>query len=238
MQLKSGMLDEEEILAMNATYAIASSIEDFKPIKIPRNYFHKIKCESFSTEGFSHLPFPQVFLEFEKPFGSLNYSGCAILKHEKGVTIHLFSKDCLKAIEDTRNGFAVAQHIRISHGENVQSKDVGGAIADVLANIQNIMKVFSSDNVKIIKTEYRNSKKEKKKVKKGCKLPEHYYEIEVDGKRVMYDKDYQKGGRSLSYSFDVRGHFRTYAKTKKRIWIEPYRKGNGVYIPKSYKLTR
>ena len=234
-QFASGMLNEKDNASLYATYALAANIDQFKPIKIPANYFHDIMAESLTIEDFRALPFESVFLEFEKPFGELKYSCCTIIRGRDGISMHFLSKESLNAIKNNAEDFALAHHLPIYPDEEIFLRDLQEPVAKILSNIKNILNVFDSDNVKIMKSEYRHSKKERRRSKGGYKLPEHYYEIEVDGERVKYEKDYQQSGRTVSYMFDVRGHFRTYKNGKKK-WIAPYKKGSGVYIPRSYKL--
>lgn len=69
-----------------------------------------------------------------------------------------------------------------------------------------------------------------------------YYILHVTQPRVLPRKRGVGSGRGYAYEFDVRGHFRFLQSEhykKKRwsnIWIPPYRKGQGLYTPKTYEM--
>jgi hypothetical protein len=121
-------------------------------------------------------------------------------------------------------------------------------IEDCLSNLLNltinlINFINSNDTVECAPMWGSMKRKAKYEKKYNNKLPPDFYMI-----RLKYPKAVVVGGEqgesksAYGYQFDVKGHFRTLLHkrwTHKRgqvIWIPPFKKGKGLYIPKDYSV--
>ena len=128
---------------------------------------------------------------------------------------------------------------------NLYEKPINGVTRGItkLMNLTiNLINFINSNETVEYAPIYKSNKQQKKYFQKtGKKLPPLFYLL-----KVKYPKEYIIGGvkgqphSGYSYQFDVRGFFR-YLKSprykNKRgqiIWINSFKKGRGVYIPKNY----
>lgn len=93
--------------------------------------------------------------------------------------------------------------------------------------------------------EYREHKRSTKNIerrkKQGKPIIPSTFTVRINGKLKLYIDEISRGNKfHFSHRFWVRGHFRTLSskryKEKKRIWILPYIKGEGILFDKSYKI--
>jgi len=122
----------------------------------------------------------------------------------------------------------------LSLGEQSASKLVSFAI--------NLILFITSSNVQYVP--YRGgSKSEYKRERKGLspKKPEFYW-CRIHYPSILEEKPElaQRLHVGYNHTFDVRGHFRYLQsnrfKNKRgmRVWISPFKKGHGIYVPKQY----
>jgi len=108
----------------------------------------------------------------------------------------------------------------------------------------NIVRFVNFPNV-ILKEHNRTEANIKRRLKKGKITTPKFIIVKLTGELQKYIDDvYEKPkfGWHYTYSFDVKGHYRNlinprYKKTKK-IWIEPFVKGEGKKIESLYKIQR
>lgn len=100
------------------------------------------------------------------------------------------------------------------------------------------------NNPEVEYVEHKRSEKNiQRRLKQGRPVIPSSMTIRVNGKLKQYIDNLKSGEQfHFNYRFFVRGHFRNLSsnryKTKKRIWILPFIKGEGVLIDKSYKVIK
>lgn len=139
---------------------------------------------------------------------------------------------------------------------NIEDKELEGSKVKVLENdttdkkardfvhkfFLNFINFVNSPDVSYVEQK-RSEKNIQRKRKEGKVAIPSSFKIYLSGQvREYIDKITSGGNFHFNYRFWVRGHFRNlnsqrYSE-KKRIWIMPYIKGDGVLINKSYKLNK
>lgn len=96
---------------------------------------------------------------------------------------------------------------------------------------------INCDNVELSRVE-TSAKVNAKRIRKGKKELKPYYTVRVSKRHTEAGDGAGAGkGRSVSFRFDVRGHFRNY-KSGKVIWVNSHQRGlkHERYIPKAYRV--
>lgn len=89
----------------------------------------------------------------------------------------------------------------------------------------------------------RNQKSIERRIRRGIPIISSTVSITLTGKLKKYIDELSSGKKfQYDYRFWVRGHFRDLQhsryKEKKRIWILPFVKGEGILIEKTYKIKK
>ncbi|NYZ78416.1 hypothetical protein H0N96_03375 [Candidatus Micrarchaeota archaeon] len=104
----------------------------------------------------------------------------------------------------------------------------------------NCINFLNATNVE--KIPYERETEDEKRESHFKQLPADYYLCKVNITKEVVEAAKRLTGHKANYrfEFDVRGHFRKLISDKfkikkgQRVWIKPYKKGSGVYIPKTY----
>jgi len=197
----------------------------------------------------ANLPFPSMLIEFNESLPTL--------EPEKYWVIYLqeFAKDITpdkkrryKAYLITEDFVEIWKYFDEDwtpiYTDGDKTKDRLGEKGIQL--IWGVLALLNSEN--IIKKQYLGkTSSDREAVKNGTRLPEPFYICQVEDPATKY-LDLKRFNRAVrdgyNFEFDVRGHWRHLNSEKyttkkgEKIWISPYKKGHGVYIPKRYAYER
>ena len=202
-----------------------------------------------------HLPFNNIFFEYNMNFKDLNIIGFHITKDKFGVTItiHYLKEDNILSqhieffdefgkenpIEDAFLKDRTKLTAKLNKIDLIKNKDKR-YIRNFFCNFLDFLNCPDVDIVVVERTEKEN----RKRVLVGKNPTPSQTFIRVKGKLKIYLKELHSGGYfNYSHKLWVRGHFRTLRSDKwknkqgTKIWIVPYIKGKGVLINKPYEVS-
>jgi len=213
----------------------------------------------YPKEPLLNVPFERCFIEFNPPIIANNFD-----KNEERRPEFQQIKEDLHKIggvyfstlppnNDPYMGFwfnpegnFILLDIQFGKGENtgLKQKSIVVKARSITTLTENLLTFLNCRNVHL-KPEGTSRKHNKKLILQGqSPIPPPYYICHVDIPKFIYKKELKSGVRRIfNYRFDVRGHFRSLVSPKwthkrgQMIWIPPYVKGSGEYIPKTYEFA-
>lgn len=198
--------------------------EDIKDLMLATKHSGPLQSEM-------KLPFSDIFLEV-RPFYIKEELIEGIMLHEnnnKEIYYSLKRRNSKEINFDTVN---ISNPQRNDPSKMTLSKQTKSKIESF---VKNIITLFNSREVVVTMVE-RSEKNIQRRIKQGKKpLPPRLI-VSVPLYLKEYMNDLKQGQHSkFSHRFWVRGHWRTY-KSKHKVWIKPYIKGEGLLIEKKYVL--
>jgi len=110
--------------------------------------------------------------------------------------------------------------------------------------ILKILTIINAKNTELVKVDRWTVPRKHKYLGTITKqAPEPFYILKIKVPKPRYNNNGKEHieHRNYSHAFDVRGHFRHLIakryKQKQVIWISPHKKGEGIYIPKTYEFV-
>ncbi|KKM92293.1 hypothetical protein LCGC14_1220010, partial [marine sediment metagenome] len=204
-----------------------------------------------------HLPFDNMFFEYNMNFKDFNIIGFHITKDKFGVTI------TIHYLKENNN--VLSQHIGFFDRFDEENPIESGVLKDMTKLTAKLNKIdlmkkkdkrhirnffcnfldfLNCPDVDIVVIE-RTEKENRKRVLIGKNpIPSQTF-IRVKGKLKIYLNELKSAGYfNYSHRFWVRGHFRTLRSPKwknkqgTKIWIPPYIKGKGRLIERVYEVEK
>lgn len=223
-------------------YAEVFSFSFFNPL------FRTLKLQKsliFSVENtrnvirYRKLPFPQLFINNYFEIKDMIISGIFLQDNSYGALIKETGEVEYENMIDIYfiniNGDGM-QSYYYKYGEEFDY--LSRKISNIVSNIIDLLN--SKDEVEIGEILIPKERNEKRAKKNKNPLPNKII--------IKPKKDFQKyldnlenDRRKISHKFLVRGHWRhlksdKFHKKGTSVWIKPYFKGQGIYIPKKYEL--
>lgn len=205
--------------------------------------------------GQYHAPFQSTIFQFTKPIpeklflsGTFTLGGPVVDDHVLGILFSMPPEGIETINVVALYGSGATQRAMIaldSKGEIDYRIMAGTATRQALEDKQRIVNMamwclvyVNSPKVLIEKVSARKEANEKR-AKKGKRVLDDYYLIQIEGAKTRYVGEEKNAGGKHSFRYDVIGHPRT-LKTGRVIWIPEHGRGlsNEEYRPKVWRAHR
>ena len=203
-----------------------------------------------------HLPFDNMFFEYNLKVNKLNIFAFHIFKDKWGTNIRCYFKDSKSIRRQDVKFFDAWYESEIEKAKLLnKQKEIAkkaGVSQPIKDKEEKIIKSFfcnfidflNTPDVEVVTVDITKEQNEKRILQGKLPVPPQKF-IRITGKLKIYLLELNSGEHfNYSHKFWVRGHFRTLRSEKWKnargikIWILPFIKGKGILVNKIYEVKK